>query len=203
MPRIRKEAKQAFEQLEQLEAEVARRRQEAGEAAQEEKRAREEVETLAGQRIGLADRDPELILHTGAPNPGVEKNPLVAIDEALGKFDLEDLAAKTHHTRKLLRAAELKVEDLIAAKYPLIEEALMPEVEQATQEASERIASAAQSVERLIGWNHRFTHLAANAPGLDPRSVRGIEHLGALRKSLEQAVLPSPIPIKPEGWSTS
>jgi hypothetical protein len=201
MPRISKEARNALERLEAAEARAAEAAQKASEAATNERTARAEVDALITQRNHLADRDPNLITHTGAPNPEIEGNPLFAIDEALKGIDLEDLTLRTAHARKLEERERAEVEAVIWGNYPAIEGALLPQVEAAQELARDKIGEALESVEVLIGWNHRFTNLAANAPGIDGRAVRGIEHLAALRKSLTNAALPSPIPVKPDGWN--
>ena len=201
MPSVRKEAKAALEELARLETEAATKEAVANQASRDERQAREEVAALLSQRAHLEDRNPELTDHTGAPSSEIEGNPIFEIDKALKKHDLEDLSLRTQKARKLEAVAKQRVDDEIAGSYRLIEEALLPEWEADQADAMAKLEQAAEAVDRLIGWNGRFTHLAAQAPGLHGQGVRGIEHLAALRKALANAALPSPIPNKPDGWN--
>ena len=201
MARISKEAKEALRNLQAVEAEHTKAAEAANEASRTEKEATDRAIALSDQRNALADKEPRLILHTNEPNPEIEDNPLIPIDAELAEIDLQDLHARTEHARKLEAKAKADLDAVIFSSYPRLEEGLAPEAEASREKAIDALNAANEALEEFAGWHHRFTHLAAQAPGLEARSVRGIEHVAALQKALRDPALPSPIPVKPADWN--
>lgn len=201
MARVSRQAKEALKSFQTAEREHTEAAARANEAGRILKAERERAIELSNQRNGLADREPRLILHTNEANPEIEGNPIIAIDEELAKIDLADLQARLDHARKLEAKAKLDLDALIFASYSRLEEALAPEAEAAQEKALAALREAEASLEEFAGWHRRFIHLASQAPGLDGRTVRGMEHIGQLQRALRDPALPSPIPVKPEGWN--
>ena len=201
MARVSRQAKEALRNFQAAEQEHTEAAALTNQASRTLKQQKDRAIELSDQRRQLADRDPKLILHTNEPNPEIEGNPLIAIDAELAKIDLADLEARLEHARKLEAKAKGDLDALIFASYSRLEEALAPEAEAAQDKALAALREAEASLEEFAGWHRRFIQLASHAPGLEARSVRGIEHVAALQKALRDPALPSPIPVKPEGWN--
>lgn len=155
-------------------------------------------EALTDERRRLANREPALVDHRGAPSES--GNTIAKIDEAIAELgDLSDLAARAQHAQNLAGRAKQSATDYAAAHFNEVVEALQPEAEAIVAEVRERAEALTESAESYLGLVQRVEGLRHGDRTLHGIRVPGLDEgagLVRLMRGWRDTALPLPTELR-------
>jgi hypothetical protein len=102
--------------------------------------------------------------------------------------------AKADHAARLAARAKQCIDACKQAHFPELVEAYRPEAEAAKAAVDAWRAEGLAVLDRFINTYHRSVGLTEPIRQIDGRSVPGINQAAALRKAIERAEIPVPLP---------
>lgn len=184
-----------WDELLQLEEQVAKARTEADEAGRRLKRNTDEVTALLDERRRLAFHDKTLVDHRGNPSD-VPDNPIKAIDAKLQEYDLEDDQLRYRHAKGVEAQRMDEVHRFIEPVFWELVDHMKPEAEAVVERVKTAMAEAHEAVEAWFAVYRRAVGLTHPVHGVDGRDVPGADHASALAKAVRDVELPAPLPVR-------